>query len=149
MGDRRMPYNLFPPTLEDTGLCTPRLECPRCGDYGGLHHYDVRVHERVASDGEDGDGMETRIRGTSVRSRKIIDERMIGRRNSILIGFWCEHCDTFSGPHPSGRAPLVLVISQHKGSTFVGWLSITIPDTEERDDDPDGLNAEFREVTRG
>lgn len=140
MADGRMPYDVLAPVIEDD--CMPRLTCPRCGDGGGLHHYVIRVHERVAPCGEDGDGIETSVCGRIVTTRPVSEQKIAGRRNSIMIGFWCEHCDH---GEPCGRAPLVLAITQHKGSTYIGWSRVESLESD-ADNDPDGLHAAFRDA---
>lgn len=101
--------------MGDLKICTfggnspPQLLCHHCGgDY--MHHGPVEVQSRRKEDGPTAstvvfpDGEQTAKEGTSIMS---------SRRTSVVIGFWCEGCGQTSA----------LVISQHKGCTFMGWAN--------------------------
>ena len=86
------------------------LLCPRCGA-DNLHHGAVTTYDRA----EDGKAViETKVDGSSIAvdaSSTGIDNPS-GRRDGLVIDFWCEQC---------GNAPIQLCIGQHKGSTEIGW----------------------------
>lgn len=85
------------------------LLCPRCGG-PNLHHGPVDVYECR----EDRPGLHASIGGGKVA----VDENMSGnpssRRHGLTIGVECEHCGAES----------LLGLEQHKGETFLNWLSI-------------------------
>ena len=97
------------------------LLCPSCGgEY--LHHYRIEVSDR----GEDDDSVlfTSITTGTvpvgekppqfpvSVGPKSNPDSRNpSARRQGLRVIFWCEGC----------AADLQLMISQHKGNTFVEW----------------------------
>jgi hypothetical protein len=85
------------------------LLCPKCGS-GNLHHSSVTTYFR---DCEDGDA----IRATMSKRKVDIDRvgTAPGRRDSLQISFWCEHCD--------GKE-YALEICQHKGATEVVWSDL-------------------------
>jgi len=89
------------------GVCTDDdgiMLCPFCGGHN-THHAAVTVHD---SGGENDDGKETCVIGSNVVSRPATREEFLGRRNDVVISFWCETCP----------AVWDLQIVQHKGSTL-------------------------------
>jgi hypothetical protein len=100
--------------FENTGSlerdCWSALCCPSCGE--------TYLHQRAAEVGfrsEDGHGDVTTIDGTSVKTEMAEngDPRFSPRRDRITIHFTCENCD----------AKPRLMISQHKGRTFLEWAT--------------------------
>lgn len=83
------------------------LSCPVCGGQY-LHHGKVTVYDR---DQEDADGTVTTVRG-EVTIRRAKSAAMPGRRDAVHIDFYCEE-----------GCGATLSIMQHKGSTFLEWLS--------------------------
>lgn len=85
--------------------------CPCCKN-NYLHHTGVRVFDRD----EDDENVVMTVVENNATSVKTIPSKDAknpsARRHGIRISFWCEHCDTI---------PYDLVISQHKGCTFLGW----------------------------
>lgn len=84
------------------------LLCPHCGgEY--LHHGKVHVHNR---DREDGDTTKITVSGLKSKRRTTGGGgNPSGRRDGVVIDFWCEHC----------TAKPQLCIAQHKGLTYIGW----------------------------
>jgi len=89
------------------GNSPPQLLCPHCGgDY--MHHGPVEVQCRTK---EDGPALSTVVMPGGEQTTELGADIMSPRRHSVVIGFWCEGCHGKSA----------LVISQHKGSTHLGW----------------------------
>ncbi len=92
------------------------LECPHClNNY--LHHDKVEVFSRRCEDQEG-------IRSVTLEAgRAFVDIDMRDnpsrRRDGLLVHFWCETCDKRSA----------LSISQHKGSTYMAWVDVSLPVT--------------------
>jgi len=87
------------------------LNCPECGG-NNIHHKGVSVYLR---DREDGPGVLHLVPEHSVDkvdSFQIKSHQIPGRRNSLLINFWCETCPEIS----------TLQIIQHKGNTQLNWI---------------------------
>ena len=95
------------PDFEDKALV-----CPECGG-NYLHHESVSVYDRH----EDS----PTSRRTTVNSDGSVDfdmaasseENPSGRRDGLVIGFWCEYCND--------KKPRLAIV-QHKGQTFLWWL---------------------------
>jgi uncharacterized OB-fold protein len=84
------------------------LLCPQCGNEY-LHQGAVTV---CARDGENKDGTQVDVRSSGeIVTRRIKSVSFEGRRDDMRTSFECEGCD----------AVLSLVLSQHKGRTFVRW----------------------------
>ena len=87
------------------------LKCPRCdSDY--LHHGRVICYER--SEDEPNTAVLSMENGgfVAIEKRPSVDcKNPSSRRNGLTIDFYCEQC---------GEG-LELLISQHKGQTFIGW----------------------------
>lgn len=86
------------------------LKCPFCG-FDCTHHTKVEVFDRK-NDAEVGLHV-TVIRG-SIETDMDISNNPSCRRQGLLIHFWCEGC---------GERP-ILGLAQHKGQTYVGFLSV-------------------------
>jgi hypothetical protein len=84
--------------------------CPNCGDHGNLHHTRVEIFYRPVEDGP--------WHGITVHDGvPVVDCSMpnpSGRRDGLLIFFYCENCDLAAEDRP-------LAIWQHKGSTYIDW----------------------------
>lgn len=89
------------------------LMCPECGETF-LHHVAVAVHVRESEDGPGQEIAVRRPRDVQIRSLAADAEEFGGRRDDILIAFWCEICGEDSRYH--------LQIRQHKGSTELCWV---------------------------
>lgn len=100
--------------IKDLSYFTLLCPAPGCNDHN-LHQEAVRVEARP---NEDGPGTIVQIDSTSMHVEAAKPDEFIGRRNGVMIDFWCENC---SGPdeHPIHT----LVIVQHKGMTFVSWAN--------------------------
>ena len=105
------------PTLEtdmnlDDGdiLC-----CPSCRE-ANLHQGNILAYQRHH---EDGTGRKTHVPSSGdVPLHSLVDDSDIpGRRDSLEIEFSCEHCHGEEKP----SNPYVLVIRQHKGTTYIHW----------------------------
>lgn len=88
------------------------LACPVCGfDY--LHHRAVFVYGSAQEDSADLDfsivGANGKVSETGITPRNGAD--WYGRRDSLLVSFWCEGCHCISA----------LQIRQHKGLSLVEW----------------------------
>lgn len=100
------------PRFEDCGDHA-QITCPSCMS-GYLHHSLVHVYARRF---EDGDGILVSVRSQTekmdgyVVAACPIDGHDLGRRDALLIDFWCECCD----------AKPKLLIRQHKGVTQISW----------------------------
>jgi hypothetical protein len=91
------------------------LCCPGCGDGGGLHHRKVIVNSRT---NEDQPGIAVTV--TDGRVETSIEAKFWGRRDDLLIEFWCENCH--APEHEEDKpAPFILRLAQHKGQTFLVW----------------------------
>lgn len=92
------------------------LQCPTCrNDY--LHQGNVTVYERsedaswttvIAQDGEN--VVTTKFPSGDTHNPS-------SRRHGLTVQFWCENCGGEDG------TPLHLAIYQHKGSTYLEWVS--------------------------
>lgn len=97
------------------------LKCPKCKDVW-LHQGNVTVYERsedaefttVIAQSED------KVVVTKFPSADTHNPS--GRRRGMTIEFWCESCND-SGVSDYEGKPFYLAISQHKGNTFVEWVS--------------------------
>lgn len=110
------------------------LLCPGCGETN-LHHDCIDICERP----EDAEtGLHVRVMGGDVawnddgerspaRRTFLVDDCMdsnpSGRRQGLSVWFWCESC----------RHRSQLTIAQHKGSTFIEFL--TEEQIKQRDED--------------
>lgn len=85
--------------------------CP-CGGQN-LHHEWIKVFSRNEDEAEVTVTTVDNHRAVTVVERRpsLRSGNPSSRRDGLLIGFWCENCDTHS----------VLAISQHKGSTEIEW----------------------------
>jgi hypothetical protein len=117
-GDRPVDFDSIPQLdLNQGPPGEATLLCP-CGG-ANLHHHDVRVYERREDE-------PTALR-TTISQRQIHrdvacpDTGPSGRRDGLVIGFWCEACDRHN----------TLKIYQHKGNTFMGWRPGEIDGAEE------------------
>jgi hypothetical protein len=97
------------------------LKCPRCGD-GYLHHRGVAVVERVGEDEDSGEIAALVAGRIAVRTDAVMDGNFSPRRGSIVVSFACEVCGDFADGGP-GKPSLRLSIVQHKGCTYIGWVS--------------------------
>jgi len=83
------------------------LRCASCGSYL-IHHSKVEIWDR---DEDEEKGLHVCVDFEDVS----IDRSMAGnpsdRRHGLAIYFWCENC----------KANNALVLSQHKGNTFIHW----------------------------
>lgn len=84
------------------------LLCPKCGS-GNLHHSSVTTFFR---DCEDSDATRAVLSKRATTIDRVPCSAVPGRRDSLRITFWCEHCD---------EKEYVLEIEQHKGSTLIAW----------------------------
>jgi hypothetical protein len=86
------------------------LLCPSCGE-NNLHQTSASVYFRDKEDSNEGNFVHL-----NNKYIEKIDNRLnpSDRRDGILIAFECEHCE--ADPH--------LTIVQHKGATYIEWLSI-------------------------
>ena len=98
-----------------------RLYCPGECESHNIHHEVVVVENRTA---EDEDGTQFEVDGDTVKTRAISRDKIMGRRDNVLIKFWCEQCgpwdddgDYCTGPY----AGICLRIFQHKGCTYLEW----------------------------
>lgn len=82
------------------------LRCPGCG-LTNLHQMQVDVFERD----EDQGGIHVSVRRGSAAVDQNLAHNPSSRRQGLRIMFECEHC----------VEERFLLISQHKGTTFVGW----------------------------
>lgn len=89
------------------------LPCPLCNE-DNLHQEKVEVMFR---DIEDGHGNLVIAKPRLVTCER--SGRLPGRRNTLYIFFSCEHCH--GGYEPSDEDAIILVIQQHKGTTYVWW----------------------------
>jgi len=89
------------------------LLCPKCRGFN-LHQSVVTSRMRRVEDGpavsitHKQDGSATFEPDTGAP----------GRRDSLDIKFWCEHCDR----DDEEGAQYTLRIEQHKGTTFLSWV---------------------------
>ena len=87
------------------------IKCPCCGGHN-LHHEGIRVFDRSEDDEK---VVVTAIENCAVSVKTVASKdakNPSSRRHGVRISFWCEMCETI---------PYDLTISQHKGSTFLGW----------------------------
>jgi len=73
----------------------------------------VTVYDR---DEEDSDGTVTVVGNKTVESKRVSASELLGRRTALRIRFVCENDDR---DHPE----LLLEIRQHKGYTYVDWVT--------------------------
>jgi hypothetical protein len=93
----------------DSCVDIPILTCSSCGgDY--LHQRKITAHRRP---NEDGEGRITELTNTDIIDKWVLPADLEGRRDAVFIEFDCEFCDQIS----------ILMIKQHKGSTYIGWVS--------------------------
>lgn len=94
--------------IDPDGTTVDGLECPSCGgEY--LHHKQVWVYER---DAEDGPGTVVLVKGSAdVRVERRPADELPGRRDSLMVQFFCENCD----------AEPTMMVEQHKGQTLLHW----------------------------
>ena len=93
------------------------LLCPICGSIN-LNHQSVEVSNRR---GEDREGGLLRVTlGKEIEVERLEAEQFQhGRRDHVSCSFYCEGCS-------QGRIiPFILVLRQHKGSTYLGWTSVS------------------------
>ena len=104
-------------TTDGFGLNGSILLCPNCGEQC-LHHEGITVFDR----GEDQEQLtRTRVFAGMVASHLVRSERTdnpSARQDGVIISFSCELCDA---------DPIELTISQHNGSTLLGWRYTTHP----------------------
>lgn len=92
--------------------CDRILICPSCGS-DNLHQQRALLFGRS----EDANGTIESFSfpdGDNERLANAPASMFPGRRQAVLIEFWCESCED------AGR--WMLRIMQHKGSTFVEWV---------------------------
>lgn len=110
---------LSDPKIEQDGV----LICPRCGGTY-LHQYEVSI---IYREQEDGPGVVVDVDGgtASIKAVGVEDPRLRPTRRDYLdITFMCEECDSTKNYEDEPKPPsLVLRIVQHKGQTFLSWLS--------------------------
>lgn len=93
------------------------LKCPECGDTY-MHQGNVTVYVR----NEDADWTTVIAQnGENVVATKFPSadtHNPSSRRHGLTIELWCENCN-------SGKSdkPFYLAIQQHKGCTYVEWVS--------------------------
>jgi hypothetical protein len=96
------------------------LSCPHCGEIY-LHHGTVTVYDRS----EDAEASVTTVPHKSflhpVSRPDRLGENPSARRHGLAIAFECETCMVHAE----------LTIAQHKGSTWVEWRYVVLPDPEE------------------
>lgn len=80
------------------------LNCPSCGGRN-LH----QVNSKIIFRNEDSDCIEYKIDKKSISEKKIKNEKLSGRRDSLNVCFECEECNGIKR----------LVIMQHKGETHI------------------------------
>ena len=92
------------------------LICPDCGG-DNLHQDEVRVYTRR---GEDQNGVLVTVDEDGKTSTVAMPaESLRGRRESLLISYWCECCH-----EGISSAPLLwLELQQDRGCTFATWAS--------------------------
>jgi hypothetical protein len=97
------------------------LLCPVC-NANNLHHDSVSVYHRR----ED----EEAVRVTTVDGSELVSSVVpnktsgnpSGRRDGVVISFWCEHCHANADEDfPDHPALFHLEILQHKGTTYLNW----------------------------
>ena len=110
-----MNYNALPVEIDHGQF--GMLKCPTCR-FNNLHQARVVATFREV---EDGPVQKTSITKDEIHTEKSSDGP--GRRDCIVIDFWCEDCH---GPDDS--LPYKLQIIQHKGPTYMSWIS---PESEE------------------
>ncbi|PKQ25042.1 MAG: hypothetical protein CVT64_11920 [Actinobacteria bacterium HGW-Actinobacteria-4] len=93
--------------------------CPRCQDPSGIHFDTVEV---VTASGRSVSAVARGEDEATTVSMEALNERDSGRRYTVRIGWWCEHCE------PSGG---VLEIQQHKGQSLARMLTVARPDIDE------------------
>lgn len=85
------------------------LLCPACGGnylrHGRIHVYDRSEDSRT--------GVHVTVSGSAVNMNSDMSGNPSGRREGLLIEFFCEQCE----------AQPVLQIAQHKGLTLVDFIS--------------------------
>ena len=84
--------------------------CPSCGEIN-LHHEITEVFNRRTEDAKD--GLHVLVTGASSTIETGMSANPSPYRDGILIRFSCEHCD----------ANPVMVITQHKGTTYMKFIS--------------------------
>lgn len=108
-----MDYNALPVEIDQFGM----LKCPTC-PFNNLHQASVVATFRKVEDGP--------VQKTIITKDEIHIENNSngpGRRDCIVIDFWCEEC------HISDDSlPYKLQIIQHKGPTYMSWI---YPESEE------------------
>jgi len=82
------------------------LLCPSCGG-AFLHHDRVEVFQR---DEDQTHGVHVLVEDDKVTIDTSLERNPSARRHGLVIGFWCETCNSRS----------TLDIAQHKGNTHVG-----------------------------
>jgi len=85
------------------------LLCPECNG-PNMHHDKVEIFD-CGEDEEE--GTHVVVEGDDVK----IDKSLLGnpspRRHGLKISFWCEKCNNTN----------VFILRQHKGNSFVGWIT--------------------------
>lgn len=113
------------------------LLCPNCGGEN-LHHEAVIANFRTAEDHAGYRRSIARNHETMTLPLAADSHLFEGRRDDVVIHFWCEECSGPDAPDETetpediaaSRRRYLLHIVQHKGRTFVFWSSrnFTIPD---------------------
>lgn len=109
---------------EDFSDGTQPLRCPKCNDWGGLHHGKITVFTRER---EDDKVMQCVVVDDTVSVfRTETDRNPSSRRDGLTIGFWCEHCSVIDNGDDTYEidATFELTIAQHKGITLLQWRNI-------------------------
>lgn len=92
-----------------------RLTCPRCG-FGNIHQGQVTVYDRK----EDAGNVTVTTVSDGVASMSVRSSEGSGnpssRRHGLALAFNCEGCG--GGTEDDY---IHLLISQHKGDTYIGW----------------------------
>ena len=124
-----------PIELENSDYLAAALLCPFC-----LHDYLHQLHVEIFSRplGEDGESECVVVHGASA-NREAGTYNPSGRRDGLLIYFWCEGCSAGWPPidqisydlreeysktgyfDKEYHLPLALAIYQHKGRTYIEW----------------------------
>lgn len=88
------------------------LACPMCDEVTGLHQC---VTAAIVRDCEDGAATATVSSARGVTTVRVLPGDAPGRRDSTVLGFWCEGC---------GVVDSALLIMQHIGLTRVEWVPV-------------------------
>lgn len=102
----------------NTTFYSDALHCPTCNE-SYLHHDWIEIYSRSEDDEVT---MVTMIARDQTLVRAVPSKETNNpsvRRDGMLIGFYCEHCPV--------DEHFYLGVSQHKGCTFVEWVTPKYP----------------------